>query len=66
MTKLEEMFSAQSAGKEGIIRRNKKHIERLIGFDALLQRVKREQFHLIETGEQYIIICNPGVLKIHC
>jgi hypothetical protein len=32
----------------------------------LLEYVQDQQFHLIETGDQYIVVCNPGVLKIHC
>jgi hypothetical protein len=28
--------------------------------------VREQDFHLIETGDQYIVVCNPGVLKIHC
>jgi hypothetical protein len=63
-TYIQEMLNAVE--KEGIVRRNKEYIDRMGLFRPLLARVRREQYHLIETGEQYIVICNPGALKIHC
>jgi len=28
--------------------------------------VLRRGFHLIECGGQFIVICNPGHLQLHC
>ena len=66
MTKIEEIFGAKIVKREGIVRRNKYDIDKLIGFETLLNHVRKNQFHLIETGDQYIAVCNTGVLKIHC
>lgn len=66
MPKIEEIFSAKIAKRDGIVRRDKRDIDKLIGFDELLREVKKRDFHLIETGNQYLIICNPGVLQVHC
>ena len=66
MTKIEEIFSAKSVKREGIVRRNKFDIDKLIGKQTLLNYVRNKQFHLIETGDQYIVICNTGVMQIHC
>jgi hypothetical protein len=66
MTKIEEIFSAKSVKREGIVRRNKFDIDKLIGKQTLLNYVRSKQFHLIETGDQYIVICNTGVMQIHC
>lgn len=60
------MFGAQSVDKENIVRRKKSDVQKYASFAALLKRVRDEQYHLIETGDQYIVICNQGVLKIHC
>lgn len=60
------MFGAQSVDKENIVRRKKADVQKYASFSALLNRVRAEQYHLIETGDQYIVICNQGVLKIHC
>src|SRR5688572_21731179 len=50
MTYIEEMFKAEIVQKEGIIRRKKDYIDQMGFFRQLLARVRREQYHLIETG----------------
>jgi hypothetical protein len=63
---IEQIFAAQIVQLEGIVRRKKADVHRHSSFAELLEYVRDEQFHLIETGDQYIAVCNPGVLKIHC
>lgn len=65
-TYLDEMFSSKSVKQGDVVRRRKANVDRFVPFHRLLARVQREQFHLIEIGDQYIIICNPGQLKLHC
>jgi hypothetical protein len=66
MTKIDEIFSAAISKNHGIVRRSKHDIDALIGFRRLLAAVKNRDFHLIETGDQYVIVCNPGVIQVHC
>lgn len=61
-----QIFDAQIVDREGIVRRKKRDVQRHASFEMLLEYVQDQQFHLIETGDQYIVVCNPGVLKIHC
>jgi hypothetical protein len=63
---IEQMFDAQIVDREGIVRRKKRDVHRNASFESLLEYVREQDFHLIETGDQYIVVCNPGVLKIHC
>ena len=65
-TYLDEMFTAKAVDQGEIVRRNKWNVDKNVPFHRLLARVQREQFHLVEVGEQYIIICNPGQIKLHC
>jgi hypothetical protein len=58
---LDEMFDAQIVAREGIVRRDKFNIDRYGLFEKLLRRCRRENHHLIETGSQYVVLCNPGV-----
>jgi hypothetical protein len=37
----------------------------LIG-DTLVGEARHRGFHVIETGDQIVILCNGGVLKVHC
>jgi hypothetical protein len=30
-----------------------------------LEYCKERGFHLVETGDQYIVICNDGFFKLH-
>jgi len=62
---INDLFAAKEVANGGVVRRNKKDVEKYASFKELLYRVRLEEFHLIETGDQYVIICNPGVLKIH-
>jgi len=61
-----QLFSAKAVGRGGIVRRNKRHVHREVGYDALLAEVKSRGFHLIECGNQYVIICNAGQMRVHC
>jgi hypothetical protein len=63
---IDQMFDAQIVEKDGLVRRNIADVNKFASFKELIERVKQEDYHLIETGEQCIVICNPGVLKIHC
>ena len=63
---IQQIFAAQIVEREGIVRRKKRDVGRNASFGALLEYVRDQQYHLIETGDQYIVVCNPGVLKIHC
>lgn len=59
------IFEAQAVRKGGVVRRSKYDVAEYSSYGALLAEVKRRQFHLIEVGDQYIIICNPGHLRVH-
>lgn len=61
---IENIFSAKIATEEGIVRRKKTSVERCASRDELITAVKKRKFHLIETGDQYVIVCNSGAVKI--
>ncbi len=59
------MFDAQIVAREGIVRRKKADVEKYASFQELLNRVRNEDYHLIETGDQYVVLCNSGALTMH-
>jgi hypothetical protein len=63
---IDKMFDAKIVDKEGIVRRKKSDVHKQASFKELLAYARDYQFHLIETGNQYIVICNAGAIKIHC
>ena len=61
-----EVFGAKSVARGGVIRRDLRWIDREIGRDRFLAEVRARGFHLIETGGQWIVICNTGFLRVIC
>lgn len=60
------IFATKSALNGGIVRRAVRDVEREIGRDMLVCEVRRRGFHLVECNGQYIIICNPGQIRVVC
>jgi hypothetical protein len=63
---IDQMFEA-AASAGGVVRRSKDDVEKYGGGQQqLLAEVRRRDFHLVETGEQYVVLCHKGQLIIHC
>jgi hypothetical protein len=63
---IRNIFRADAAKNGGLVRRKVEDVHRLATFHELLKEVKERGFHLLETGDQYVIICNLGKFKLHC
>lgn len=61
---IENIFTAKIATEEGVVRRKKTSVERYATREELIAAVRKRKFHLIETGDQYVIVCNTGAVKI--
>lgn len=62
----DQIFSAKAVEKAAVIRRDVRWIDREIGRDLFLSEVRKRGFHLIETGGQWIVICNSGFFRVIC
>ena len=60
------VFSAKAVQSGGVIRRSVRTIDREIGRDLFEAEVRRRGFHAIEIAGQYIILCNPGHMRVVC
>ncbi len=60
------LFGAKAVSKGGVVRRSVRDVELEIGRDAFFAEVRRRGFHLVECGNQFIIICHDGHMKVHC
>jgi hypothetical protein len=60
------IFGAKTVQRGGVLRRSVRNVEREIGREALVAEVRARGFHLIECGGQFIIICNPGHIRVIC
>lgn len=61
---IENIFTAKIATEEGVVRRKKTSVERYATREELIAEVRKRKFHLIETGDQYVIVCKTGAVKI--
>lgn len=59
-----QVFAAQSVERGAVIRRKVAWVEREIGRQRFELEVRRRGFHLIETGGQFVVICNSDGLKV--
>jgi len=58
------IFAAKAVQSGGVVRRNRIWLEREIGRDRFEAEVRLRGFHLLETGQQLIVICNSGRLRL--
>ncbi len=63
---LARIFSAQAVQKGGVVRRKMVDVHREVGRDALMEEVQRRGFHLLACGDQYLIICHEGHIRVIC
>lgn len=63
---LRQIFRAQSVRNGGIVRRSVADVKKYASFKDLKSEVKRRGFHLLRTGDQYVILCHKGELRIIC
>lgn len=59
-TWLDMIFEAKSARSGSVVRRKVAWVERNI----FVAEVRRRGFHLIEAGNQFIVVCNQGPLRV--
>lgn len=63
---LDQVFSAGQVAKGGIVRRSVFDVDQNASREELIDEAKERGFHVIETGDQYVILCHQGEMVIHC
>ncbi len=63
---IEAIFASRAAANGGVVRRAVRDVEREIGRAALIAEVRRRGWHLVECGDQFVIVCNPGRITVIC
>ena len=61
---LNQMFAAKAARKGALVRRSFAWVDREVGRERFLRDVRQRGFHLIETADQYIVVCHNGPIRI--
>lgn len=60
-----DLLRAAGAGG-GVVRRSIWDVERLASLEEVVEEAKARGFHVVETGDQLVILCHTGALHIHC
>ncbi len=61
---LRQLFSARTAAQGGIVRRQVRDVERLIGRERFLREIRRRGFRVIENAGHFVIICNNEPVRV--
>lgn len=60
------VFNAKACQSGGILRRAIRDVHREVGREAFIAEVQRRGWHLVISGDQYIVFCNDGDFRIVC
>lgn len=61
-----QMFSAKTAREGGIVRRQIRDVERIVGRADFERELRRRGFHAVENAGQYVIFCNNEAVRMLC
>ena len=61
-----QMFSAKSAREGGIIRRQIRDVEMIIGRDRFERELRRRGYHAVENAGHVVIFCNNDQVRVLC
>lgn len=61
-----QLFSAKTAREGGIVRRQIKDVERIIGRANFEYELRRRGYHAVENAGQYVIFCNNESVRLFC
>ena len=63
----QDWFAANAANNGGVIRRNRKDVDKYSdGLAVVVAEARDRGWHVIETGEQVVLLCHEGHLLLHC
>ena len=60
------IFRAQAARNGGIIRRSVNNVKELASEAEFIAYVKAKGFHMVRSGDQYVVLCHQGDFKLIC
>lgn len=61
-----QIFTAKQVRNGGVVRRSRDDVKKYASFALLKAEVLQRGFHLIRTGDQYVVLCHKGDIRIFC
>jgi hypothetical protein len=60
---LTQMLSSTEAQKDGVVKRQIRDVERLVGRDAFVAAVEERGFQAVRNGRHYVVFCNDQPIR---
>jgi hypothetical protein len=61
---IDQIFAAKAVARGGVIRRNISWVDAEVGRDRFVSEVRKRGYHLVQTGQQFVVICHTGPIHI--
>ena len=61
---IEQMFATRAARRGAVVRRSMSWVDREVGRDRFLAEMRRRGCHVIQTADQFLVICHDGPIRL--
>jgi hypothetical protein len=61
---LDQVFNSAEARRGGIVKRQVRDVERLVGRAVFVRELNRRGFRALQNGRHYVIFCNQHPLLV--
>ncbi|MES2847109.1 MAG: N-(5'-phosphoribosyl)anthranilate isomerase [Pseudomonadota bacterium] len=61
---IDQILAAKAVARGGVIWRNIAWVDADVGRDRFVSEVRKRGYHLVQTGQQFVVICNTGPIHI--
>jgi hypothetical protein len=61
-----QLFSAKNAREGGIVCRQVRDVDLVIGRGNFEHELRRRGYHAVENAGQYVIFCNKDAVRLFC
>jgi hypothetical protein len=63
---INQMFAAKQVLRGGVVRRDVRTVEERASLAELIDEIENRNFHAVRIGEQVVVICNTGEVRLIC
>lgn len=60
---LDQLFSSNEANRGGVVKRQIRDVERLVGRKAFVAAVEKRGFQAVENGNHFVVFCNEYPIR---
>ncbi|OWU75054.1 N-(5'-phosphoribosyl)anthranilate isomerase [Marinibacterium profundimaris] len=61
---MEQLFSSKAARRGAVVRRSMSWVDREVGREAFLAEVRQRGYHVIQTADQFVVVCHDGPIRL--